>query len=135
MVFCQKFIRNFLGEGEEMSNTPAPKTRYMDYVCRAYDMVRDKSRYVVLTVSINNYKNHQYYVWTHCEWFDFTMPSEYLYNWIKDIEPELKDIAFTLFCKLNDKTTSLIKRTGSERTLKDICASHIMEIDCVNSSQ
>lgn len=104
-------------------------SNYIDYVCRSYDMARDLSRFVVLSVNVMNRRNNTLYIWTHCEWFKFEMPLEHLYNWINDLEPDLKDVTFSLTCKLNDNHIVPIMKTNSQ-TLKDICASHIMELEC-----
>lgn len=108
--------------------------KHQEYICRSYEMARDLSRYVVLNVNVYNPRAKQVYAWTHCEWFNFNMPLDYLFSWIKDIEPEIKDIAISLYCRLNDNTEIPIKK-GSTQPLKDICASHIMEIQCVNEKR
>ncbi|KAK8889636.1 hypothetical protein M9Y10_034388 [Tritrichomonas musculus] len=113
-----------------MNDSQEKPNNYTDWICRSHEMARDLSRYVIVNVNIKS-KNSNF-TWTHCEWFKFEMPAYFLYHWLRDVETELNGVSVSLIIKLNnDQAITIYNNSNNSNTLKSLCASHIMEIECI----
>lgn len=105
--------------------------KYFVANCNPYgvELKRDITKFVTFTINIKGMET-----WTYSEWFFFNIPVYILFRWIEDNEEKLNTIDYDLIIILNNGNQKIIQRTDNI-LLKDVCASHIVEIICINKKQ
>lgn len=103
---------------------------YEPWISTRADLRQDTSRFVVLTnkVSAEN-------IWTECAWFNFKMPCHLLYAWARNTFKDLRDTDFILEVNLNNAPKIRVRKERCGKALKDLCATHIMEVTIIPRSK